>query len=207
MKKKEFQKKIKIDSEPMRSESTATFWNSPDIEIWRQFKSGNESAFIHIYRTYFQKLYNLGMQFSNNSSLVKDCIQDLFIDIRRTRNKLSDTTSIKFYLFKAMRRRVIREIKVSQKGNLLHSLNESFNFQFSFSYEHQLITKQLSSEKIERLNKALEKLPKRQKEVIYHLFYEQLSYEEIKDLMDFSNVKSVRNKAYIALKTLRQSYE
>ncbi|MBP2830680.1 sigma-70 family RNA polymerase sigma factor [Aquimarina sp. U1-2] len=185
----------------------SSFDTIPDLEIWRQFKTGNESAFIHIYKTYFKSLYNFGLQFSKDTHLVEDSIQDLFIDIRRTRKKLSDTTSIKLYLYKAIRRKILRSIKSSRKRLWDGSIEEGNNFHFTFSYEHHLISQQLNEEKIERLNRALQTLPKRQREVIYYFFYEQMGYLEIKEIMDFANIKSVRNKAYIALKTLRKSCE
>ncbi len=188
-------------------EKTSSFVNMEDIEIWKQFKSGNESAFIYIYKTNFKNLYNYSLQFSKDVNLVEDSIQDLFIDIRRTRKKLSDTTSIKLYLYKAIRRKVLQYVKHSRKYFWSGSLEEGNNFHFTFSYEHHLIAKQLTEEKIERLNQALETLPKRQREVIYYFFYEQMGYQEIKEIMNFTNVKSVRNKAYIALKTLRKSCE
>ncbi len=191
----------------LQKEKPSSFENMADIEIWKQFKSGNESAFIHIYKTNFKSLYNYGLQFSKDVNLVEDSIQDLFIDIRRTRKRLSDTTSIKLYLYKATRRKILQYIKSSRKRFWNGSLEEGNNFHFTFSYEYHLIAKQLTEEKIERLNRALKTLPKRQREVIYYFFYEQMGYQEIKEIMDFANIKSVRNKAYIALKALRKSCE
>ncbi len=191
----------------LSKEKSSSFINVSDLDIWKQFKSGNESAFIYIYKTHFQNLYNYGLQFSRDASLVEDCIQDLFIDIRRTRKRLSDTTSIKLYLYKAIRRKVLQYLKSSKSKLRIGLLQDGHNFHFTFSHEHYLIAQQLTDEKIKRLNRALSKLPQRQREVIYYFFYEQLSYEEIKEVMNFSNVKSVRNKAYIALKALRKSCE
>ncbi len=190
-----------------KKEESSSFKNMADIDIWKQFKLGNESAFIHIYKTNFQNLYNYGLQFSKDTSMVEDCIQDLFIDIRRTRERLSDTTSIKLYLYKSIRRKVLQYVKSSRKRFWSGSIDEGYNFHFTFSHEYHLIAKQLTDEKVKRLNRALAELPQRQREVIYYFFYEQLGYQEIKEIMDFANIKSVRNKAYIALKTLRKSCE
>lgn len=59
-----------------------------DYEIWQQFRQGKESAFIHIYDLYFDLLYHYSQQFSKDKSLIKDCIQDLFLDIRRNRQSI-----------------------------------------------------------------------------------------------------------------------
>ena len=186
--------------------SANSFEGVPDLDIWRQFKAGNESAFIHIYELYFEPLFNYGLQFTRDMALVEDCIQDLFIEIRKTRGRLSDTTSIKLYLYKAIKRKIIQLIKYKRSRFHHEPIDEGYQFHFVFSHEHYLINQQLDQEQLHKLNEALKKLPLRQKEVIYYYFYEQLSYAEIKEIMEFVSIKSVRNKAYIALQTLRKSY-
>ncbi len=192
------------DSERKRPHS---FENFSDLDIWKQFKEGNESAFIHIYETYFDQLYNYGLQFSKDTSLIEDCIQDLFIEIRKTRKRLSDVTSIKLYLYKSVKRKILQYLKYRRSKLSSRTIDEGYNFHFTFSHEHNLISQQLNEEQIGRLNRAMTLLPQRQKEVIYYFFYEQLSYAEIREIMGFSNIKSVRNKAYLALQALRKSYQ
>ena len=72
-----------------------------DKLLWDSFKKGSESAFIDIYNTYFQILYDFGRQYSGDADLVKDCIQEVFITIRVKRTKLpevnSDTMDWKHY--------------------------------------------------------------------------------------------------------------
>ena len=191
----------------VENEGSSSFEILSDLDTWKQFKEGNESAFIHIYETYFDPLYNYGLQFSKDTSLVEDCIQDLFIEIRKTRKRLADTTSIKLYLFKSIKRKILQHIKYRRSKFSTQPVDEGYNFYFTFSHEHNLIDRQLNQEQLERLNRAIDLLPARQREVIYYLFYEQLSYTEIKEIMGFSNVKSVRNKVYIALQALRKSYQ
>lgn len=62
-----------------------------EAAIWEAFKMGNESAFIFIYETYFDPLFIYGNQFTNNEDLVKDAIQDLFVEVRKNRRKLGRT--------------------------------------------------------------------------------------------------------------------
>jgi RNA polymerase sigma factor (sigma-70 family) len=76
---------------------------------------------------------------------------------------------------------------------------------FLASCEAQLIDKQVSEEKNSVLNKALEKLTCRQKEVIFLRFYEELSYQEIAFLMSFKSVKSVRNVIYAAINHIKKN--
>ena len=52
-----------------------------ESEIWEQFRNGSEQAIIFVYRTYSNKLFNYGCQFTAKREIVEDCIQDLFIDL------------------------------------------------------------------------------------------------------------------------------
>ncbi|GAB3647223.1 sigma-70 family RNA polymerase sigma factor [Echinicola sediminis] len=174
-----------------------------DKEVWNLFRNGCESSFIRIYETYVAELYDYGAKFCKDSELVKDAVQDLFIEIRTNRKNLGNTGSIKFYLYKALRRKIIRENK-----KWLHKilpLDHHSDFELEFSHEHLLINKQIKEEQTQQLNKALEQLTARQKEMIYYYFFEDMEYEQIKELMHFSNIKATRNLLYRTIDHLKSA--
>ena len=173
-----------------------------EAAIWEAFKSGNESAFIYIYQTYFDALFTYGCQFTCNEEIVKDAIQDLFIELRKNRGRLGKTDSIKFYLYKSLKRAVIKAC--GQWYNRCEEINSEKTFGFSFSHEQILIERQLDEEKTEKLNKAIQSLPPRKREVIYYFYYEGLSYQQIQELMEMSHVRSARNLLYKAVDFLRE---
>lgn len=178
----------------------------PDAEIWHEFKAGNEGAFNHIYRTYFQEIYQYGHQFTSDSGLIKDLLQDLLIDIRKNRNKLGEAPSIKFYLFKAFRRKVFRYLK--QNRLVYFSKIEFFsNIVIESSHEVKLLESQLDSEKRKALEVALLNLSKRQRECIYYYFYQSMSYGEVASIMGLNNVKSARNLIYKSIDALNSQLE
>lgn len=176
-----------------------------EAEIWQKFKEGDEEAFVWIYSNYFDVLYNFGRQFNLDASLVKDQIQDLFVDLRSSRTRLADLKSIKFYLFKSLRRRLF----TSQKRQfsfltLFSTRNETlFDIKISNSPEATLINRSLDQEKSEILTKSMMKLTPRQKEAIMHFYYEGMSYQEVAEIMDFKQVKSARKLIYRAIDALR----
>ena len=142
-----------------------------------------------------------------DKELIKDCIQDLFIDLRRNRKNLSDTTSIKLYLFKSIKRKVILYKKrlLANSNNIQRYCGN--DFKVVLSAEHLMINRQLEEQKLSRLNTALKKLTKRQGEVIYYYFYENMDYSQVMEMMDLKNVKSARNLVYKALKVLKSEVE
>ncbi len=135
--------------------------NSPpqdESKVWKEFKSGSKEAFFRIYINYVNVLYNYGRKIIHDKDLVEDCIQDLFIEIWESREKLSDTNSIKYYLLKAMRIKIFKELNKKNKHLDKNALSENYDFNIVFSYEVELINEQLSAEQKEKLSKVLGKL-------------------------------------------------
>lgn len=62
-----------------------------DKELWTDFVSGKVEAFKTIYEKYFPELFKYGCYFSDDEDLVKDCIQDIFINLHNCRSKLKLT--------------------------------------------------------------------------------------------------------------------
>lgn len=179
--------------------------NFTDLEIWRAYKKGSESAFIYIYEEYFPTLMNYGFKFSKDRELIQDCVQDMFIDLRESRNNLSDTDNIKPYLYKALRRRILQSLKreSSQVG-----IDEGFKpFEFTISHEEHLINRQLNEHQVSKLKEAIVNLSLKEREAIFHFYYELHSYEQIAEIMGYSDVKTARNLVYRAVNSLRQALE
>lgn len=181
----------------------STFEKLSDHEIWEKFREGDKSAFIHIYKTYFNNLYQYGSQFTSDAGLVEDAIQDLFIYLKEKARRLSGTTSIKFYLFKTLKRRILQYKEQQSRKLRAIQASEEETFKISFSTEQLLIHSQIEKERKERLPQALHRLTARQREAIYYFYYEDLSYAEMKELMNFSNLNAARNLVYRAINTLK----
>lgn len=201
--------KIGIDkstqSLPRRSEIVeGSHVKLSEEEIWRQFKSGDEQAFIHIYESYFSVLFNYGHRFCKDRHIVKDHIQDMFIDLRKSKKRLSDTTSIKFYLFSTIRRRIIRA--ESKKSFLVNTDDyQNYDFEITLSPEQKMINSQMNDNIKKVLIENINKLSGRQKEAIIYYYYEGFSYEQVSQLMDFSKVKYARILIYRAVKKLKDN--
>lgn len=176
---------------------------SSDVDAWDAFREGNESAFIHIYETYFDVLFGYGYSIIPDTHVVKDALQDLFVDLRERRAHLGATDSIKFYLFTSLKRRLFRDLSKWQ-GNREPIEALPGDFLFTLSHESQLIDRQLSADKIDQLNGAISHLTQRQREIIYYSFFEGFNYRQIREIMGMESDQSVRNLMYKALKELRK---
>jgi RNA polymerase sigma factor (sigma-70 family) len=173
-----------------------------NILLWKAFRSGDEKALITIFERFMNPMYNYGFKIIGEGEFVKDAIQDLFIEIWQNRSRLGDTDSIKFYLFKALRRKLIK-LKVRSQSRLFGSLSHEYDKEVSPSPEFVLITEQISIERREKLMSMLDKLTRRQHEAIFLRYLEELNCEQIAAVMDLSK-QAVYNLLHHALNRLKK---
>jgi len=173
---------------------------TPDTHLWNAFRKGSEPAFCEIYTNYVQVLFNYGIRFSSDRELVKDCIQDIFIHIYNKKENLGDTNDIKLYLFKSLKRELIRTLQKKQKK--ISWDDADLPFLASYSAEIDIAANERQAEQNKILQQALNTLPDRQKEVLFLRFVEEMEYEQIQELMGI-NYQSVRNLMARSIQNLR----
>lgn len=172
------------------------------LSVWRSFKNGNPGALEQIYAKYFDLLCLYGRQFApDNQSLVEDCLQDLFIQLFTNPNKeqLSDTTSIKYYLMKSLRRLIINR----RKSEMLCRKREEYIPNAETGYSIEMFAD--SNAQNELLAEFIQQLSPRQREAIYMRFIAGLDFPQIATKLDLT-VKSVYKLIYKALANLKEMY-
>lgn len=74
---------------------------------------------------------------------------------------------------------------------------------FELSHDTVLVKDEERRERLKLLMKAMHQLTNRQKEIIYLQYFQQLSYEEVSDVMEI-NYQAARNLLYQAMKSLKK---
>lgn len=189
-------------NEPLKNEGSEKPIQS-DNDLWNAFRSGKNAAFLSIYKTYFNTLYSYGIRIKDDEDLVKDAIQDLFLDLKKNCGSLGETDSIKFYLFKCLKRKIYKELRAWDSSKQI--LEPSQSFEITFSHEDVLINQQLDQEKSRLINNAISQLSTRKREAIYYIYYEGMNYQQVADLLELQDSKSARDLTYKALRSLRES--
>ncbi|WP_158861488.1 RNA polymerase sigma factor [Lunatibacter salilacus] len=178
------------------------FQNLGEVEIWKLIEKGNEHAFAFIYQEYSDDLFKYGYKFTQNQDLIEDVIQDVYVVLWEQRTCIQIQRSIKYYLFSAFRRDLIRHINFSYQNEPLEEYHSKIAWEKSFMdilEENQVILESKTN-----LSKALEILPTRQKEAIYLRYIHEMAYNEISDLMGLQ-MPSLYNLIFRALKTLKEN--
>ena len=177
-----------------------------DSQLWQQLKNGSEIALGKLIKKYFNLLQNYGYKFVRNEDFVKDCVQEVFVEIWSRRQNISQPDSVRAYLLSSVRKKILRE-SVRQKIN---GENEIINIEndlkfAEFSPELVMIEQENTQETIQKVTILLNSLPKRQREVIYLRFYQNLERDEIAQIMGV-NAQSVSNLLQAAFKTIRENW-
>lgn len=179
--------------------SISSPFGSDDPTLWQAFKAGNREAFDIIYRTHISLLISYGYKLTNNRSLIQDCIQDLFVELWNNRSNQTQVHSIKHYLLKSLRHKLIRSFRT----DLNETLEESQLPADPVNFESDFLQREATNQQTLQLDLVLSQLPKRQKEAIYLRYFEELSNEEVAQVMGV-NYQSACKFIYTALKTLRE---
>lgn len=180
-----------------------TSYQISDHKLWEDFKSGDQKSYSTIYDQEADSLFKYGIHLCNNEQLVEDVIHDLFVYLWTNREKLGEIRSIRLYLKSSFRRSLLKKIrkeKIFQREQIL----EQFAYKFAVLAEE--VKNEAENNDLIRaeIDSVLKSLSKRQREIIYLRFYQNLSYEEIAAHLDIdlSYTYNVVSKAYSTMKKL-----
>lgn len=177
-----------------------------DRQTWQAFRQGDQQAFGLLYHQHVQALFRFGCQLAADRELVKDCIQDLFVELRQRQAYLGEVVSVKAYLFRSLYRRIMRA--TGKKKWIIPfaepALCDKEGFLVTFSHERSIINHEQLEQQKAYLEKAINQLPLRQRQAMLYHFKEGMSYEEIACVMGLQQVHSARKLIYKAIATLKE---
>jgi RNA polymerase sigma factor (sigma-70 family) len=173
-----------------------------DADIWERFKAGSEADFTFLYQQYAPVLFKYGCKLSEDRDLVKDCLQLVFFNIWKNKDHLPAPPSVLHYLLKAIRNEIFKKAKVQTR---FAAFSDDTPLEVTHSFETEWIASQAEEFRNEKINRVLQQLPARQKEVIFLKYYKNLSYEEIAAIMGIEQ-DSVYKLTYKAIEKLQQLF-
>jgi RNA polymerase sigma-70 factor (ECF subfamily) len=172
-------------------------------ELLTRLKNGDILAFDRVYELYSHKLFSFVFKILKNEAEADDIVQEVFVKIWESRDKLGDYRLLNSYIFTIAYNNSINLIRKRINNNkYLEQLKNSSIVQYSPA--------SISEIEFNELNKQVENLianlPDRQKQV-YLLHREKgLTYPEIAEKLGISK-NTVENHMVKALKYLRQNMD
>ena len=165
-----------------------------DLVSFTDIKNGNEKAFNEAFDLYYTSLCFFADNILHDFDLSRSVVQQVFVDMWVKREKLQ-VVSLKAYLFQSARNAALDVLK--------HKKAESKYLAMLDQSEKELMTDWIeNAELADRINKAIDKLPEKCRQIFILCRFEELKYAEVAERLNIS-VKTVEMQVSIALKKLR----
>jgi RNA polymerase sigma-70 factor (family 1) len=161
-------------------------------------KNGNALAFDELFRIYGKRLYHFSLGYLKSKTDAEEVVQEVFMKIWHNRSSLDPELSFNAYLFKIAYRHIAERFrKINQEKKYLHDI-ASETLVFTADMDERTNYQSL----LELVERLIQKLPERQKEVIIHRRIEGLSVADIALRLDISP-KTVEHHITEALKNIK----
>lgn len=178
--------------------------NERFVLLWQRSVAGDKVAFCQLVEAHYAVLFNYGATFTSDRELIKDTLQDLFVQLWEKR----ETLHIRFltiYLLRSIRNNLFQAFRESHLS-LVTIDTDTHDHSDESNIEEIMIFQEADSQAKTRISEAISHLPRRQKEVIFLKYYQGLDNEKIAELMQV-NRQSVANFLHKAILTLRLSFD
>lgn len=169
-----------------------------DQQVFLAIQSGQTPAFEMLFKTYYQPLCRYANSYLKDPDGAEEIVQAAFIGFWEKRKTISIETSLKSYLYRAIRNACLNELKheqVKQKYFAHESIKEEAK---SEPADHLAIHVELE----DKIRAAIQTLPEQCRLIFTMSRFEELKYQEIADQLNLS-VKTVENQMGKALKIMR----
>jgi RNA polymerase sigma factor (sigma-70 family) len=172
-------------------------------ELIQLLQRNDEQALASLMRLYYNDLFNYGVRFTNDTALIKDCIQEIFISLWQRRESANTILSPKYYFLRAIKNKILKALYKNSHTTPLSVLNNDHDSFYEFSIEQITTEKEINEERAEKVRKTLGLLSRKQKEIIYLKYYHYLDHGQIAELMNL-NRQSVYNLLHETMHKLRK---
>lgn len=177
-------------------------------QLVADLSQGSVEAYSAIYRHYYPRLYRYALQIYPHVPLVEDVLQDFFTYLAEHCRKLKKVSNFEVYLFQSVKRnlfaRLSRQQRSRQSQDRYHARTEPLLDQTAPAADQQLLDRESTERRRQSLENAMASLPEHQREILYLRYFEEMSYQEICDILDV-NHQVARNYTSRAIRQLKKA--
>jgi RNA polymerase sigma-70 factor (ECF subfamily) len=147
-----------------------------DFDLVRRFLDGDEVSFNKLVRKYQTKIYWHARRMTGNHFDSDEIVQEVLLVLYDKLKNFNFQSSLFTWIYRITITRSINYIK-KQKLRRFVSFDSPENS--SLSTDEDLVKNIEDKEKLKKLDKVLQKLPEKQREIFILRHFDELSYEEI----------------------------
>jgi len=169
-----------------------------DLTLFNSVRTGDRKAFKILFDTWYAPLCHYASHFLNDDEQSEEVVQDFFVKLWEKRGSLTVETSLRHYLFRAVRNQCLNLIR-QDKVRKLHALRLHEALLVDDAPEAYSV----SPEMLLKMEEGIASLPEKRQEIFRMNREEGLKYREIAEKLGIS-VKTVEAQMGAALKSLRE---
>ena len=177
-----------------------------DFALMERIRTGDHHAFRTLVERHQNAVIGTVAKMLGSPSEAEDIAQQVFLRIWRHASKYRPDAKFTTYLFTITRNLVFNETRRRSRKKEVSAEEREENLHHSIeaSPEHQPDAELLHAELQRAVDAAIAGLPESQRMAVVLRRYEQLSYEEIADVLDLS-VSAVKSLLFRARSTLKET--
>ena len=177
-----------------------------DQALVKKIQEGDTAAMNRMVETYQDMIFRTCYGFVRNEEDANDLSQEVFIKAYRSINKFRGDSKLSSWLYRIAVNLSLNHIRDTNKRNIFQRIGEMFkqdddnpsgNYDPEAGESSSPESSMSREEQTAAMNQALEKLPEKQRTAFTLHKYDELSYEEIAEIMhtSISSVESLMHRA------------
>jgi RNA polymerase sigma-70 factor (ECF subfamily) len=166
--------------------TTVLFALESDNDILREYKSGDtERAVTFFVRKYQRFVYSIALRYTKNNEDAQDIAQDVFVKAINSLKSFRGEASLKTWLYRITVNACKNEMRKKKLLRFFDFANDDDEFD-AVSPEPGPDQLHANVEFYRNVHKALAQLPEKQRETFALRYFDELTYEEISNILGTS---------------------
>lgn len=144
--------------------------------------AGDMEAFKRLFDGHYESLYRYALRYLRSAEEANDVVHDVFLQMWRHRQRIGLGRDLRTYLYATTRNHSLDRLKRRKVEDRFRERREVADAQEGADAESELESRELAA----RIQRAIDSLPPRQREVLRLRWQQHLSYEEIAKALNIS---------------------
>lgn len=170
---------------------------SNDDNLLQRLANGDEQALKEIFERYQGKLLQIAIRILRARELAEEVVMDTFMSIWERKSRLPQINHLPWYLYSTVKNKSLNQLRGLKPE--LHVYLEEIEWEVALTSSPEDAV--LAAEYIHRINRAINSLPPRCRQIFVMVKEEGLKYRQVAELLEVS-IKTVENQMGIALKKI-----
>ena len=169
-------------------------------ELLRRMGEGDQHAFNEIFSLLYQRITYMVVRMVGDEEDAKDILAEVFIKLWDKRTDFHSLSAMKSFLYIAARNRALDFLKIKKRRQTSKN-----SYAYWVDHPEEVSTLVLNAELVAQLEREIQALPAKCREIVQLAYYEGLSSEQIARRLGIS-LQTVWNQKTTAMKRLRAAF-